>query len=831
MSLQLITDAGTIKIPGAVVQVSVQATAAGLGTTGILSIVGEAEQGLDFSAETDLEENCSFGPDQEADVIAKYGSGPIVDAFAAALAPSSDQEIQGAPARIVCVKTNVSQYATGVLKNFAAGTWATSRALAPGARGNLYAETVTAAVSEVIPTTGAFALLVPIANTNVDFRVNGGAAVPYTLTAGDIPSVTVAGIDALAGVAATGGADRGAIGSAAGTLALAVVSGNQVTFTRSVAWSVVPTVGDVVFVSATSVVKGGANQNAGSYVVTAVTPTIISATKLLDQAGTPNQLTSPVNVGAQAIVSTTADLRAFAPAVISLEAGNPSDGLGKTLEASELTSASGRLSYVAYTTGGAAVSWISKTGAATDLASASEYQAKLNVARQLDSVNEDVVAGGDVLLQLGYLGTTGSAVIANGTMTVTVVGGAGASPAAISLAQFSTVADLAAYLATLTGFAAAVGSAAVGSRPSTDLDSGTFTIASTFGAKNGRIKGDASKMKAAIAASGNVRLSGTLPTAGLPAPTAAAFMAGGTRGGTSDAQYAAAMTALEGVDCNFVNPLFSCDAATDIADGLTDASSTYSIAAVNANSLSHALKMRQLKSYSPRQACLSFRGTFAQARAAGANIASELGIMNFEDVRNPSATTGSIVQFRPWVASVVAAAYQAAAFRKAIFNKGVNIVGALQAAGDFNPKTGSQVENAFDAGLMVIRKAKGGGWQFASDQTCYTKDPNALLNSFQAVYGIHIIGRTLQQDLENAIVGQSVADVGREQVLQVLRESADSLFKLKLLARSDDAPRGYKNEDAKVNPPSVSVSIEVKEATALYFVRINLSVSLVSQNG
>lgn len=828
MSLQLVTDQGTLKIPGTTVSASVQATAAGLGTTGVVAIVGEATQGLDYASETDLTEDCSFGPDQEADIRAKYGAGPLVDGFVACTAPANDPEIQGAPARIVLIKTNSGLFATGALAAYS-GTWGTLRALAAGASGNLYSRTVTAAATEVVPTTASFTFLPPIAQTDINFRVNGGAAVTYSITVGQLPSAFVTGVAALAGVLATGGADRGIV-TVSGTLALAVVSGNAVTVTRSVAWAVTPSVGDTLYISATSVIKGGSDQNVGAYVVTAATSTTISATKLLDASGTPNQVTAPVAVSAQSIVSTTADARAFAPVTVTLEAGDPLAGVGKTLEIAELTSSSGRLSYLAYALSTTAVTWVSTSAAPTALTSSTEHRAKINIARASDSVSEDLESGGEILLKVRYTGTTATATVAAGVLTIAVTGGAGTSPAAITLSAFATIGDLAAYLDSLIGFDAAVGSVSISTRPATDLDAGVFGICSTFGALVGRLKGDAAKLVALIGASGNVRISGTAPTTGLPAPAATAFLAGGAKGATTDAIVANALDALESVDCNFVATAFSCDAATDIADGLTDSASTYTIAAVNANLRSHVLKMNTLKQFSPRLGMASFRGTFSAARDAASNTASFLMAMTFEDVR--AAGNAGIVQQRPWYGAVTAAAYQAAAFRKSIFNRGVNIVGALQAAGDFNPRKASQVENAGDSGLLTLAPLKSGGWQFVVDQTTWTANSSFFHNSIQAVYGYTIIARTLQEDMNTAIVGQSVADVGRTQILSAFRKSLDKLRDtFKLIAPSDDAPLGYLNEDARVTPPSVSLAVEVREATSLYFVQIRLSLGAVTQTG
>ena len=84
-----------------------------------------------------------------------------------------------------------------------------------------------------------------------------------------------------------------------------------------------------------------------------------------------------------------------------------------------------------------------------------------------------------------------------------------------------------------------------------------------------RIKRDAYDMSAAVAASRVVEFQ-VAPTAGLPTVASVAFLTGGTKGGTTNAAVQAALQAAALVQGNFVVPLFSCDAATDIALGDTD---------------------------------------------------------------------------------------------------------------------------------------------------------------------------------------------------------------------------------------------------------------------
>jgi hypothetical protein len=51
----------------------------------------------------------------------------------------------------------------------------------------------------------------------------------------------------------------------------------------------------------------------------------------------------------------------------------------------------------------------------------------------------------------------------------------------------------------------------------------------------------------------------------------------------------------------------------------------------------------------------------------------------------------------------------------------------------------------------------------------------------------------------------------------------------KFLAPSIDAPKGFKGASILLAPPAMAVSVEIKEATGIYFIPINLYVSTVTQ--
>lgn len=826
------TSQGTLIIPSAVASYTVAASNAGLATTGILMLVGEADAGPDFTAETELAANI-YGPSQFGDVQAKYKTGPLVDAFNGAVRPSNDPAIPGSIQAAILVKTNPSTKASAMLLNFDSSNYGVLEDKSYGKLGNLISYQVLAATAESLPDTGSFAYMLPIASTTLSARVDGGTEHTITLASLATPTTFVADINGVSGLTATGGVDEGVIaGPLAGTLALTVISGNRVQIDCSVNFVALPNPGDTLYLAAGGAITTVQAADAGSYIVTGASARQILATKLLDVTGSPTSLTPPVSVAAQSITAVT-DLKCYSAVDIKHTAGNPVAGLGKSFEINETTGGSGLLSTLLWSLSGttpAKVTFVSKASAPTLVTSAAEYVAEISEGRQMDNVSDSVSAGGAVVLKVGYEGTTASLVNDGTNITITVTGGSGSDLGPLKLTDYPTVADLAAYIDSFPGYSAEPGTAVLGSQPSTSLDQGTFAIASTFGPNEaGRIKQDAYAIYNAMLANAALTMIATKVPAGLPAPTSAvAFLTGGARGATTDAIYAAAMTALTMVKGNFLVPCFSRDASFDIADGITDPGSTYTIAGIHANSRSHVLQMSTLKKKRNRQAFLSFRGTFSAAMNTAANLASARCSLCFQDVKD-TGTDGSVDQFQPWMAAVKAAGMQAAGFYKAIFNKLVNISGELQAAGDFNDQDDDAMEEALEAGLLPIQTADTGGFTFVSDQTTYGRDNNFVFNSIQAMYVADIITLTLAQQMQQAFVGQNLADISASLALNTLEGIMQAMFKLKLITTSDDAPKGFKNAVIKITGPAMTVSLEVKEATSLYFVPINFQISQVVQ--
>lgn len=831
MSLQYTTDTGvTLKVPGAYADTQVVSTPSTVAANGIILAIGESDSGPSFLEEDDLSQN-AFGPDQKSDILAKYGSGQLVDAFIGAVTASNDPNVKGSFTRFIPLKTNSSTKATATLPAIGGGIYANLTAKAGGKPGNLITRTVTVNQAEAIPSTGAFILASPPASTTVNFRVNGGAAVTASLTTEETPTAMVAAIAALDGVIATGGVSRGTIGNVITPAAAITVDAGYNLHIVS-AFIAYPHVGDIVVIPSTAAVD---IRNQGTFLVTAVNQaaTRIDLCKVWNV--TSDALTAPLTQASTTLDD--GDIFAYSPVTISLESGAVVPGKGKTLEIAETaTGVFSNLCYVASADGQTVskASFVSTTALPALMISGQEYKVEANFVRQKDGISENIVAGGNCLLSIGYVGTTASAVINNGVMTITLTGGSSSSlsPISISLSDYPTIGDLCQYLGSLAGFVAYPSLATYSSISPLVLDAGTYSFATDKGVATGRIKGDGHDLMTEINSQSVLVDVAPLGVAtnlvGLPDQASVAFLSGGSRGSTTTAIIQSALDAAKAVKANFVVPLFSNNSSVDIADGSTDAASSYDIASINSATRAHCLQMSQLKQRRRRLAILSNRDTFANDKIAAGGIASARCALTIQDVRDNNAF-GTLTTFKPWMTAIKAAAMQAAGFYKDITHKYITINAATVPGGGYNYNLVSNVEDALDAGLLVVTY-DGSGFKWVSDQTTYSVDDNFVYNSLQAMYAADLVAATAEQRMERAFVGQSLADVSATVGVTVLGTILDDIRRLKLIAPSDDAPRGFKNVVIKiVNGNTMVVGVEIKLATSIKFIPITFMITAIQQ--
>jgi hypothetical protein len=93
--------------PGAYSRVQVVPSGAAQAQLGIVAILGESSAGLPFSEESGVSA-VTWAPTQYPQILAKYGSGQLVDGAKLSFAPSNDPQILGGAQQLITMKTNQS---------------------------------------------------------------------------------------------------------------------------------------------------------------------------------------------------------------------------------------------------------------------------------------------------------------------------------------------------------------------------------------------------------------------------------------------------------------------------------------------------------------------------------------------------------------------------------------------------------------------------------------------------------------------------------------------------------------------------------------------------
>jgi hypothetical protein len=913
----------TVFDPGTYVETKVIAGQGGIAAAGVVTLVGEADEGPDYTQEQDLDLN-SFGPDQIGDVILKYGGGRLVEAFKAVVSASADAAITGSVTAVKLVKTNPSTASTSTVSVLSGSAYATVDARREGAPGNLIKWSSTAAQAEVSPSI-PFSYAPTISATDYEISVDGRPAYAVAISAKTSGEALRALIeDGANDLLVTGGDTEAPLTGLTGNLTSTSFTATSITIQLALGsvfatdieigdTVVIPALGDYGKALQTSIYAGLGEANVGSYIVTSTANTAAAAIVTMEAISTAGAIVDPVggatfdeddilvfkamqidHIGGQAKTvkaaavfpavdpTWTASLNDGTNVVLGMDGAETwdylpqlgdtfnfqaafagiaigyystvavttssvtlvresegsaggvagaegvsvltaivtrpvKDGLGKSIEIDTVTTNTESSFYNADTTASSLID--------TLVTSASEYVNAFTVARGT-SLSDTSESGGDVYISFGNLDKTDAYVTNDGSDLSFYVDSMLDFTA--SLTQFEFLADMADYVSSQGDWSVALSGKNVTKR-SSSLDTGTFGAGSSGGFQPARIKGDTFSFSTDGNNSSIASVS-VSATSGLPEesiiPT---FLDGGTKAGSTSADFSLALDAVSSVTTNFVVPLVSQDASADAAEGETETSSSYTVDSVNALTRSHAILNSAYKVRQNRIAVASKIGTFLEQQDAAGDLTHFRCGLTFQHVRT-TGTDGELKLFQPWMTAVIAVGMQAGAGYKGIVKKFANVSGVVHTAGDYNSKSVTDREKALRAGLLPMESVSTGGYRFTSDQMTYTVDNNFVYNSLQAVYISDLIALTLIQRFDRLVVGQSVADMTASGAKAILQAEMFNFLRLKWISISDDAPAGYKNISVQLRGGVMKIAIEVKLAGLIYFVPINLSISQVTQD-
>jgi hypothetical protein len=430
--------------------------------------------------------------------------------------------------------------------------------------------------------------------------------------------------------------------------------------------------------------------------------------------------------------------------------------------------------------------------------------------------------GNDAALQIQVTagGASAATLTISATAITTSVTGTGAANLNISIKQFPTLGHLATFINAQPGYACTVQNNHQ-SEPLTVLDRVSAVDIKTAPYN---VLQDAYNISQFLNNNGLVSFApGSGGFVSIPAALITTFLSGGALGATSQANVQSCLDALSGTRVNFVVPLFSRDATADIAAGLTDSGSTYTIASTIAALNTHCLQNSTVKGRMERQGYAGFMGTYANAKAQAATTGSARVSLQFQQV-DISDAAGNQYLAQPHMLAVCNAGMKAAAV-VGLPNtfKLVNINGFDTPSHDFNPAT--QADDAINANLTFVEAAPGGGFRFVLDNSTYGQVTNAwIYNRPSVLYAADTLAFSIRLNMET-FVGQRNSDVSPETVKNLLLSVLDGARASGILVPDKlTGGKGFANLSVTFSGSVVNTSVTVTLVEGIEFVLNDITV-------
>lgn len=468
-----------------------------------------------------------------------------------------------------------------------------------------------------------------------------------------------------------------------------------------------------------------------------------------------------------------------------------------------------------------------------------EPSATITLDQKRDNIQEEDVVGGNVVLTLGHDGTGGvtAATVAIDADNIILSENAVAVHT-LPKASYATLKDLADELSLVTyaGWSAALTSPIYNQLSPADLDLVTAVGAHADGAvMPARIKKDASDVADMLENSGLASMV-SQATKGLPDALSETLLSGGSKGGTSTADVMDALEKFEKFHVNSIVPLFSRDATADITDGLTDSTSTYTIAGIQQAVKTHISLMKTVKKRSERQGYMSMRDTYAACQEQAGILADGRMQLVIQDIRQVDSQ-GTIKWFQPWaLACLLAGSRGGAPIGEPLTFKFMNCSGIRHTAQpmstpeedisiDFDPDL--QADDAIISGITFLEAPQTGGFRVVVDNTTYGRDNNFVWNRANVLYAADIVAFNFRNGLEAALVGRkntiSVADV-----TGVASSILGTFLNQGITVSTTDAPQGYKSLVVRIEGNTVYVEVTIKLVEGIDFVLSEISIQRAS---
>lgn len=445
-----------------------------------------------------------------------------------------------------------------------------------------------------------------------------------------------------------------------------------------------------------------------------------------------------------------------------------------------------------------------------------------------DQLTESATVGGNTMITITNP-AVGSTVTINAS-SISLFDGTNTN--VLPKAQFASIADLANFIPLVSGWSATLGAGQDSRLPVSVLDQ----VSALSAVSGAAIKKDAFEVQDFFNSSSIASLSGA-PAVGLPAALAESALSGGARGASLSADMTEALSKFEKFRVNSIVPLFSRDASDDIADGLTDSSSTYTIDGIHQAVKTHLSLMATTKRKSERQGYLSVKDTYDNCKDIAQGIAYARCQLVIQDIRQTDSD-GAIKWFQPWAgACLLAGARGGSPIGLPMTAKYFNMSGIRQTSDpmstaeadiviDFDPDL--QYDDAIKAGITFWEAPQTGGYRLVVDNTTYGKDGNWVYNRAHVQYAADILAYDFRNQLENIYVGVKNT-VSAAEVKSTCESILATYLAQGITVSTSDAKNGFKQLVVQINGNTINISVVVKLVEGIDFILADITLQRAQQ--
>lgn len=332
------------------------------------------------------------------------------------------------------------------------------------------------------------------------------------------------------------------------------------------------------------------------------------------------------------------------------------------------------------------------------------------------------------------------------------------------------------------------------------------------------------------------------PLGGVPA-LVTKQLTGGAKGASTNSNFSTGFSNSLANDYNVLLPAVSRDASEDIADsilGFTDASSTYTIAAVMAAASSHLTLRGSTKNRKEAQGMGGIRKSTKSAAFSAINTVADYNMqVGMQDVVF-SDSQGDLRVGHPHVFAAMCAGIRLGTeVGEPLTHKFLNALQVghmidpttLLEAGDFN--TALDADDAIDNGVLYAEKS-GNGYRIVVDNTTYGQDDSFVFNRGSVIEASYFVFKTLRDTADSIFIGKKVSNGLASSIKNAIRNKLRELNApdVQIITASDDAPEGFREDTfvVTVDGNTARVQVEFKPVQGLDFVFFDFTLGDIHQS-